>query len=57
VIASFCSSLITIFRTTFSKRLPVVDNRLIGRRFWGHLEFLPAFGKDIVFASFQGLGK
>jgi hypothetical protein len=47
----------SIFRVTFSKRLPVVDNRLIGRRFGDNLGSLPGFGKVIIFASFQYFGK
>jgi hypothetical protein len=46
-----------IFRITFSKSLLVVDNRLIGRRFSGNLGSFPGFGKVIMFASFQHLGK
>jgi hypothetical protein len=45
-----------IFRITFTKGLLVVDNRLIGRRFWGNLGSFPLFGK-IIFYSFQNLGK
>jgi hypothetical protein len=47
----------TIFRITFANSLPVVDNRLIGRKFWGNLGPLPGFGKVIAFASFQDTGK
>jgi hypothetical protein len=36
--------------------LPVVDRRLIGRKFWGNLGSLPGFGKVITFASFRGFG-
>jgi hypothetical protein len=30
---------------TFSNSLPVVDRKLIGRKFWGSLGSLPGFGK------------
>jgi hypothetical protein len=45
------------FRITFSKRLPVDYNMLIGRRSWGNLGSLLGFGKAIIFFSFQDLGK
>jgi hypothetical protein len=45
----------TIFSTTFSNGLPVVDNRLSGHKFGGNLESLPGFGKVINFASFTPL--
>jgi hypothetical protein len=44
----------TIFRITFSNSLPVVDERLIGRKIWGNFGSLPDFGNVITFASFQG---
>jgi hypothetical protein len=47
----------TIFSTTFSNSLPVVDKRIIGHRFWGNIESLPGFGEVITFASFQDFGK
>jgi hypothetical protein len=47
----------TIFRITFSNSLPVVGKRLIGSRFLGNVGSLPGFGKVIIFASFQGVGK
>jgi hypothetical protein len=47
----------TIFRIAFSSSLPVVDKRLIGRKFGGNLESFPVFGKVIIFVSFQGVGK
>jgi hypothetical protein len=47
----------TIFRITFSSSLPIVDKRLIGCKFCGNLESLPVFGKVIIFASFQDVGK
>jgi hypothetical protein len=34
-----------------------MDIRLIERRFWGTLGFLPGFGKAITFASFPDMGK
>jgi hypothetical protein len=49
--------LFTIFRITFSNSLPVVDKRLIGRKLWGNLESFLGFGKVIIFASFQIVGK
>jgi hypothetical protein len=45
------------FRITFSNSLPVMDRRLIGRKFWGNFGSLPGFGKVITFASSQGFGK
>jgi hypothetical protein len=45
------------FRITFSNSFPVVDRRLIGRKFWRHFRSLPGFGKVIIFASFQEFGK
>jgi hypothetical protein len=47
----------TIFRNIFSNSLPVVDKRLIGRKFWGNFESLPGFDNVITSASFQGFGK
>jgi hypothetical protein len=42
-----------IIRITFSNSLPVVDRRLIGRKFW----IFTRFGKVITFATFKGFGK
>jgi hypothetical protein len=47
----------TSFKITFSNSLPVVNRRLIGRKFWGNFGSLPGFGKVITFASLQGFGK
>jgi hypothetical protein len=54
-----CSSIClwTIFSTTFSNSLPVVDKRLIGSKFWGNFGSLPGFGKVITFGFFQEFGK
>jgi hypothetical protein len=41
----------------FSKLLPVVDRRLMGRTFSGIFGFLPGFGRAMILASFQGAGK
>jgi hypothetical protein len=46
-----------IFRFTFSNSLPIVDRRLIGRRFYGNFWSLPGFGNVMIFASFQDFGK
>jgi hypothetical protein len=46
----------TIFRITFSNSLPVVDKRIIGRKFWGNFWPLPGFGNVTNFVSFQGFG-
>jgi hypothetical protein len=54
-LSSMC--LWSIFRTMFSISLPVVDKRLIGRKFCGNFGFLPGFGKVITFSSFQDVGK
>jgi hypothetical protein len=54
-LSSMC--LWTIFRITFSNRLPVMGKRLIGRKFWGRLVSLQGFGNVITFASFQGFRK
>jgi hypothetical protein len=40
-----------------SKSLPVVDKRLIERKFCGNLGSLLGFGNAIIFASFQDFGK
>jgi hypothetical protein len=45
------------FRITFWNRLPVVDRRLIGRKFWGNSGYLPGFGNVVIFVSFQDYGK
>jgi hypothetical protein len=37
--------------------LPVVDKRLIGRKFGRNFGSLPHFGRVMTFASFQGAGK
>jgi hypothetical protein len=50
-------SLWTIFNISFPKTMPVVDMKLIGRKFWGNLGSLPGFGSVIIFASFQDAGK
>jgi hypothetical protein len=42
-----------VFRITFSNSLPVVDRRLIGRKFCGNFGSLPGFGNVMTFASFQ----
>jgi hypothetical protein len=44
-------------RITFSKHLPIVDKRLIGREFWGNTGSLTGFSKVMIFASFQDFGK
>jgi hypothetical protein len=49
--------LLVIFRMTFSKCLPVVDRRLIGRKFCGNLGSLPGFSKVVTFAHFQEFWK
>jgi hypothetical protein len=41
---------------TFSSSLPVVGRRLIGRKFWGNLGFLPVFGM-VDFCFLPGLWK
>jgi hypothetical protein len=45
------------FSINFSKNLPVVDRRLIGRKFLGNFGFLPGFGRAMILASFQDAGK
>jgi hypothetical protein len=47
----------TIFTITFYTGLPVVDKRLIGRKFWGKFGSLPGFHNVITFAFCQGFGK
>jgi hypothetical protein len=54
-VSSMC--LWIILRINFSKKLPVVDRRLIGRKFCGNFGFLPGFGLAIILTSFQGAGK
>jgi hypothetical protein len=46
-----------ILRMTFSNSLPVVDKRLIGRKFWGNFVSLPGFGNVTTFVSLQDFGK
>jgi hypothetical protein len=46
-----------ILRKTFLNDLPVVERRLIGRKFWGNFGSLPGFGNVMIFASFQDFGK
>jgi hypothetical protein len=55
--AFFFNVLRTIFRMIFSNSLPVVEKRLIGRKFCGNFGSLPGFGNVITFAFFQGFGK
>jgi hypothetical protein len=53
---SKCLSLVCfwiLLKINFSNSLPVVDKRLIGRKFG----FLPSFGRVMIFVSFQGAGK
>jgi hypothetical protein len=45
------------FRNTFSNSLPVVDRRLIGRKFWGNFGSLTGVGNVMNFVSFQDFGK
>jgi hypothetical protein len=45
-----------IFRISFLNSLPLVDMRLIGRKFWGKFGSLLSFGNVITFVSFQGFG-
>jgi hypothetical protein len=47
----------TIFRTTFSNSLPVINRKLIGRKFWGNFWPLPGFGNVMILSSFQEFGK
>jgi hypothetical protein len=35
----------------------MVDRRLIGRKYFGNFGVLPGFGKAIILASFQDVGK
>jgi hypothetical protein len=44
-------------KISFSDSLPVMDKRLIGRKFGGNLESLPDFGRVMIFASLQSAGK
>jgi hypothetical protein len=46
-----------VFRINFSKSLPVVDRRLIGRKFSGNFGFLAGFARAMILASFQGSRK
>jgi hypothetical protein len=46
-----------VFRITFSNSLPLMDRRLIGRKFLGNFGSLPGFGNVVTFASFQDFGK
>jgi hypothetical protein len=46
-----------ILRNTLPKSLPVVDRRLIGRKFYGNFGVSPGFGKAMILASFQEAGK
>jgi hypothetical protein len=46
-----------VLKMSFSSSLPVVDKKLIGRKFWGNFRSLPDFGKVMTFASIQGAGK
>jgi hypothetical protein len=54
-VSSMC--LWIILRINFSKSLPVVDRRLIWRKFCVNFGFLPGFGRAIILASFQDAGK
>jgi hypothetical protein len=45
------------FSMTFSKSLPVVDKRQIGRQFWGNFGSLSGFGNIVTFASSQDFEK
>jgi hypothetical protein len=46
-----------VLKISLSNSLPVVDKRVIGRKFWGDFEFLPGFGRVVISASFQGARK
>jgi hypothetical protein len=54
-VSSMC--LWIILRINLPKSLPVVDRRLIGRKFHGKFGFLPGFGRAIILVSFQDAGK
>jgi hypothetical protein len=45
----------TIFRTTFSTSLPVVDKRLIGRKLGNNLGSLPGFSNVIILLPTKAL--
>jgi hypothetical protein len=45
-----------VLKISFSKGVPVVDKRMIRRKFWGIFGSLPDFGSN-VFSSFQGAGR
>jgi hypothetical protein len=47
----------TVLRIAFSNRLPLVEKRLIGRKFWGNFGSFPLFGNIMKCASFRGFGK
>jgi hypothetical protein len=47
----------TILRMTISKNLPVVDRRLIRRKFWWNFGSLPGFSNVVNFATFQDFRK
>jgi hypothetical protein len=46
--ASFFNVPLNYFQNKFSNNLPVVDNRLIGRKFLGNFGSLPGFGNGII---------
>jgi hypothetical protein len=45
---SFRNVSMIVFRSNFSKSLPVLDRRLIGRKFSGNFGFLPGFGRAVI---------
>jgi hypothetical protein len=42
-----------LLKISFSNNLPVVDKRLIGRKFGENFEYFPGFGRVTIFTSFQ----
>jgi hypothetical protein len=46
-----------ILKTNFWNTFSIMDKRLIGHKFGGNLGSMPGFGRVMIFASFQGVGK
>jgi hypothetical protein len=56
-IASFLNVHLDYFQDNSSNSSPVVDKRLIGRKFWENFGSLESFGNVRTFVSFRGFGK
>jgi hypothetical protein len=46
-----------VLKISFSKRLPILDKRIVGHTFGGYFGVSPGFCRVVIFSSFEGAGK